>query len=472
MSLRERIARIFYNISTRLATVTTEVRDEQKGWTALRSRPNDRDISEIQKLYRDALEATRRNPMAKAVVDITTDFVLGDGIQISSNHKRIQSFLVKFWNHPLNAVDQKLQAMSDEITRAGDLFIVLFRNSQDGMSYLRFIPKEQIISIDTAPNDWETEIAYYQITDDPTAPKRWLSPHHPQSSDNDAVMLHYAINRPVGASFGEGDLDTVIPWLLRYSRMLEDRVRLHWAVRTFLWFVTVPTNLVERKQAEYSTPPEAGSIIVKDDAEEWTVEAPTLHAADAQHDLQAVRHMIDAVGYPPHWRGEGGDANLATATAMQLRPERHLRRRQNLMVYILQDIVYQSYLRAAQLTSLPMPRTPFHRLFNANVSDISRSDNQTLATAAKELGSALQSVFEQIPPRESPTLAKLSLRLMFKFAGEPQEDRTLNNIMREAGYDMKDIEDIELSTGPPGPGRAAHVIRQATSNGRTKEPTP
>ncbi len=309
------------SISTRLATISTEVRDEQKGWTALLAQPNDRDISEIQQLYRDALEATRRNPMAKAVVDITTDFVLGDGINISSNHKRVQHFLIRFWNHPLNNIEQRLQPMCDELTRAGDLFIVLFRNSQDGMSYVRFIPKEQIISIDTLENDWETEIAYYQVTDDPAAPKRWLSPHHPDSHDSDAVMLHYAINRPIGASFGEGDLDTVIPWLLRYSRMLEDRVRLHWAVRTFLWFVTVPTNLVERKQAEYATPPEAGSIIVKDDAETWSVEAPTLHAADAQHDLQAVRHMIDAVGYPPHWRGEGGDANLATATAMQLRPE-------------------------------------------------------------------------------------------------------------------------------------------------------
>ena len=39
--------------------------------------------------------------------------------------------------------------------------------------------------------------------------------------------------------------------------------------------------------------------------------------------------MIDAgSGYPPHWRGESGEANLATATAMQAPTERHLMRRQ------------------------------------------------------------------------------------------------------------------------------------------------
>ena len=48
--------------------------------------------------------------------------------------------------------------------------------------------------------------------------------------------------------------------------------------------------------------------------------------------------MIDAgSGYPPHWRGEAADANLATATAMQAPTERHLLRRQQYFSYILQE---------------------------------------------------------------------------------------------------------------------------------------
>ena len=436
-------------VAVKLATIGAEVDDKSSGWTSLSSRPNDRDLGQIHQLYRDALEATRKNPMAKAIVDITTDFVLGDGITISSNHNRMQSFINKFWNHPLNRVDQRLQAMSDELARAGDLFILLFRNDQDGMSYVRFVPKERIVEIVTAENDWETEILYRQITDDPTNPIEWVSPFHPQAEEAPAIMLHYSVNRPIGASFGEGDLDTIIPWLLRYSRMLEDRVRLHWAIRSFLWFVTVPTNRVDAKKSEYSRPPEAGSIIVKDDAEQWEVQSPNLRGSDAKWDMQSVRHMIDAVGFPPHWRGEGGDANLATATAMQLRPERHLRRRQNYMVFILQDIIYQSFVRAAAINKAGggVPRTPFHNLFNANVSDISRTDNTTLATASHELSESLNNVFAFLPPAKSPTLSKLALRLIFKFAGEPQDDSILNDILMESGYNPKQIEDITLSTG-------------------------
>jgi hypothetical protein len=444
--LGQRLAYFLNALAARLGSITVQVDETNKGWTAFGARPNDQDYATAAQLYRDALEATRKNPLAKAILDITTDFVVGDGIAISSNHGRLQRFTNRFWNHPQNRMDQRLAAMSDELTRAGDLFVALFRNPADGMSYVRFVTKEQIVRVVTAGNDWERELEYHQVQDDPLNPRIWLSPDHPDAAEAEAVMLHYAVNRPIGASLGEGDLDTVIPWLLRYSRMLEDRVRMHWAIRSFLWFVTVPTNKVESKKAEYSRPPEAGSIVVKDDAEEWEVKSPTLHASDARYDLQAVRNMIDAVGYPPHWRGEGGDANLATATAMQLRPERHLRARQNYLVFILQDIIYQAYLRAAAIgmQEASRPRAPFHQLFTANVTDISRADNETLARAANQLSLAFGQLFEWISPDQSTTLAKLALRMLFKFAGEPQEDDVLNAILRETGRSVDDIDAAAL----------------------------
>jgi hypothetical protein len=444
--IRNHLARLFNTLAVRLSGLTVQVDDASPGWTTFDAQPNDQDYATSAQLYRDALEATRKNPLAKAILDITTDFVIGDGISISSSHGRLQTFIDRFWNHPQNRIDQRLQAMSDELVRAGDLFVVLFRNPADGMSYIRFVTKEQIVHIETADNDWERELEYHQVQDDPLNPKIWLSPNHPAAAESDAIMLHYSVNRPVGASIGEGDLDTIIPWLLRYSRMLEDRVRMHWAIRSFLWFVTVPTNKVEAKKAEYSRPPEAGSIVVKDDAEDWDVKSPTLRASDARHDLQAVRQMIDAVGYPPHWRGEGGDANLATANAMQLRPERHLRRRQNYLVFVLQDIIYQSFLRAAAIgmQNATRPRASFHKLFSANISDISRADNESLARATNQLALAFGQTFEWIDPAESTTLAKLALRMFFKFAGEPQDDEVLNAILRESGRTTEEIDEAAL----------------------------
>ncbi|MFZ0545603.1 MAG: hypothetical protein WAM60_09195 [Candidatus Promineifilaceae bacterium] len=415
--------------------------DDSPGWVPLgRTGPNDLDYSERIQLYQDALEATRKNPLAKTIVDITTDFVLGDGIQISSQNVRMERFIGRFWHHRQNQVDQRLQSLADELSRAGDIFVLLFRNPQDGMSYLRFVTKEQIRFIETAENDWETELAYHQVGEmfggsipAGDAPTVWLSPNHPNSAEAEAVMLHYAINRPVGAAFGQGDLDTIIPWLLRYSRMLEDRVRAHWATRAFLWFVRVPSHKVEAKREQYSSPPDPGSIVVHDEAESWDVKSPTLRASDAQHDLKAVRHMIDAAGYPPHWRGEAGDANLATATAMQIRPERHLRRRQNYLVFILQDILYHAFVRAHQLGKAgrgSLPEQNYRELFTVSVADVSRSDNRELAQAGQALATAFSSLFAYVPAAESPSLRRKALQLLFKFMGEPLSEGRLGRLER------------------------------------------
>ena len=326
---------------------------------------------------------------------------------------------------------------SDELARAGDLFVLLFRNSGDGMSYIRFVTKDRICRIETAENDWECELAYYE-TQEVGEPRRWLAPGHPEAAAAAVVCLHYAVNRPIGALLGEGDLTTMIPWLLRYSKMLEDRVRLHWAMRAFLWLVSVPSNKIKEKQEQYRNPPESGSIIVHDESETWQAVTPTLRGVDAGADMRAVRSMIDAgSGYPPHWRGEAADANLATATAMQAPTERHLLRRQQYFTYLLQDILYHAYLRAGWAHGgAGVPSADYSRLFSMVTPDISRADNVALATAAKDLAQAMQTLAGQLPGK-SITYAKLATRLVLQAAGEPQDDEVLDRIISEAKGDPR-----------------------------------
>jgi hypothetical protein len=335
----------------------------------------------------------------------------------------------------------RLESMSDELARSGDLFPVLFTNQQDGLSYIRFVTKDRILKIETAPNDWETEIAYYE-QQDTGEPRVWLSPAHPDADQAQAVMLHYSVNRPAGALMGESDLTTMLPWLQRYSRMLEDRVRLHWSMRAFLWMVTVPTNMVKAKQEQYRTPPEAGSIVVKDESEDWQAVTPTLHGADASHDMSAVRGMIDAgSGYPPHWRGEAADANLATATAMQAPTERHLLRRQQYFTYMLQDLLFQAYQRAVRLGfARRLPSEDYAQLFTVLAPDVSRNDNEALARASQSLSQALQAVSQQLPGK-SDAFTRLALSTVLKFAGEPLDEQLLDTILQEAKNVDKKGED-------------------------------
>jgi len=429
LSLRERFGRWIAGTnghSQPLASISAQV-DDSAGWTAFAGGPNDRTTAEMQEQYTDALTAWRKNPMAKWVIDTVTDYTLGDGMRPEAQGS-MGRFLDAWWDHPKNYLTLRMPELTDELSRAGDIFLTLHRNPQDGLSYVRPIPKDKIIAIDTLPNDWETETAYYE-QQDVGEPKAWRSPHHPLASEAQAIMVHYAVNRPVGAMMGESDLGTMIPWLLRYSRMLEDRVRLHWAARAFLWIVTVPGNLVAAKKEQYRSAPDSGAVIVKDEGEQWTAVSPDLKGMDAQFDLRAIRMMIDAgSSLPPHWRGEPHNISLATSRSMDRSAARHLRRRQLYIRNMVQDLAHVAYSRAWEIGKVRAK--PNRDAIVVETTDIDREDNKELATAARDVSNALAIMAGQMAGR-SPKLQRLLLRLVLKFAGETTSDDDLDDIMAE-----------------------------------------
>lgn len=420
--------------------------------------PHDRDLATAQKYYMDALEAWRKNPLARRIVAIVSDYVLGDGIFLSSKNRTLNRFIETFWNHPENQLENRLETMCDELTRAGDLFPVLFLEEATGIPLIRFIPKDSLTDIKTAPNDWETELEYIQPQT--TGDKAWKSPKHPNAGTE--VMLHYKINGIIGALTGEGDLDVIIPWLQRYSRMLEDRVRLHWATRVFLWFVKVPTNKVQAKQQQYASPPAEGSVIVHDELEEWDIKTPNLQARDAKSDMDAVKTMLKAGnGFPGHWLAESGTSNLAEAKAMQAAPERHLKRRQNYFVWMLCDLTWQAYEMAQKSGKWPQltPR-PYTQLFTIQQPDISRTDNAELATAGKDLATALQTAAAQLPG-QSKTFAGRVLDLLHKFIGEDLPAEEKEKILNEA-FDPKNKP--EQPTAQPAQQQQSRILHDYAPN--------
>ena len=428
-----------------------DLRDGAAGWSAVAGsagagafggRPASDDA---RRQYEDALLAWRTNPYAKRIIDIITDYTVGDGLTPVAPGE-IGRFIDTFWSHPQNRLDLRLPELMDELSRAGDLFLVLFRNPADGQSYVRAVPKSDVIEIVTAENDWERELAYavgsdkLRVTSDeskvPELVARhsslvttFLSPAHPDAAAADAVMLHYSINRPVGALLGESELGSILPWLRGYSRMLEDRVRLNWAARAFLWFVTVPTGRVNAKAEQYSAPPEPGSIVVHDEGERWEMQAPNLRGLDAQHDMRALRQAISAgSGQPPHWHGDGGDINRAVAGAMQDPAVRRLRRRQRHLQHVVIDLCAVAYERAYEVGRAR--RRPDRAVIRVDLPDISREDNESLALAAERLTGAMGQLLAALPGF-SPTLVGQLLPLVFKFAGEPLSPGVTNMILDE-----------------------------------------
>ena len=169
--------------------------------------------------------------------------------------------------------------------------------------------------------------------------------------------------------------------------------------------------------------------------------------------MKSVRQMIDAgSGFPPHWRGEPSDANLATAVAMQTPTERHLARRQRYFVYMLQDLLYQAYQRSAQLGKVrSLKEGEYAKLFTVAAPDVSRSDNEALARAARDLSTAFQTLGNQLGVNNSKEFQRLALHSVMRFAGEPLDDATVIAISEAA----KPPQAPTPGVGSPGGGASA-----------------
>jgi hypothetical protein len=322
---------------------------EDRGWRPLAEPAGAlRRWPEVRATLERAAETCRTNPLAARLVGMTTDFVVGSGATVATAAGGPpEPFVSDFWAHPLNHLDLRVYRWGDELTRAGELFLALCRNPADGMSYVREIPAAQIDGIDTDPDDLEHELRYHQLTGDIDG--TWWPG---REGGGDQILLHYAINRPVGEVRGISDLAAVLPWLERYDLWLEDRVRINRYKGAYLWHVKVEGALpgqLEAKRAQYARIPSPGSLIVTDGHETWTAVQPQIGADDVEADGKAIRLMIAAgAGVPLHFLAEGESATRATAREMGTATFRHFSHRQHVFAALVEDVIRVAAERAGR----------------------------------------------------------------------------------------------------------------------------
>lgn len=440
--LRGWLAKAIGGDLVQLASIGTTVVKDRDGWEALlRERSTeDRLYVEWAEDVKDALEAWRRNFLVRQIVRLTTNYVVGDGIGISSEISTVEKFIREWWDHRLNKMDLRLAKMSDELVRAGELFPVLFQNEYDKMTYVRFIPARQINKIETDEEDLERELKYHRLGTLKDVQGTWWASRE-TAKPGDPVTLHYAVNRPIGCVRGEGDLVPILPWAKRYQEWLKDRVRLNRArVEGGLWDVTIDDEgQVEAKREQYGkSPPEHGSVIVHGKGEEWKALNLNIDAANVKDDGKVLRLAVaTGAGVPLHFFSEGESATKATAAFMGGPTFRHYRERQDYFCFILCDMIEQAYRLSGK-------RYYSDLRLKATVPDIEERDNKLMAQSAKLIVDALATMADR-----GWVTDELAIELAFKFAGEILSQEEIQRILEAAPRAPAEPENEELSAVQP-----------------------
>lgn len=403
-----------------LATVR-ENEDSITVGRAFAAAERDRMSVDRQSVLEDALDAWRFNPLARRIVGLTTQYVVGGGIAINCRHAATAAFIHSFWHHPLNRMATRCYELCDELTRTGNLFILL-TTDRSGMSYLRAVPADQIERIEARENDIEQPERFWlkaglKEADPLPYPAFDRQNDSPGEQGFEAVMLHYTINRPVGAQWGESDLAPALKWLSRYTGWLEDRARLNRFRNSFMFVVRSAFTSEEerrmRQAALQANPPTPGSILVCDESETWEVISPKLEAYQAGEDGLSLKKMIAAgVGLPMHFLAEPEGATRTTAEAAGGPTYRHFEQRQKYFMWVIEDMLAAVIQRRYQVDR----HVSRHAEVVVSGADISARDNVSLSLSAANITGALNVLRDRNLIDDAEFL-----RLAYRFAGEPVE---------------------------------------------------
>jgi len=451
--VRSFISRGLATVSTWLAAISARVKDGDPGWTQLSGGgPADRPWYERYEDLLDALEAWKRNFLIRQIVRLTTAYVVGDGIKVSSKRRGVDRFIQEFCGHPENRIAKRLVKWSDELVRAGEIFIALSApNPLNGMSYVREIPASCVPFILCDENDYERPLEFHEQNPHTynLEPKIWKSKH--VAMPGEPLLLHFKINEVVGATRGESDLGPVLPVAERYTAWLRDRVDFN-RVRTEMAVVDIEVEddtQVAAKQKQYeTTSPVRGSIYVHGRGERIEFPSANLQGWDASPDGRAQRLAVaTAANIPLHFLAEGDSATRSTAVEMGDPTHRHYRMRQADLGDMLIELVTVAYERAVAIGKAKSYKNNDLKI-EAEAPDISRADNEALAKAALTIVTAFGKMrtFGWITD-------EMAVRLSFKFAGEILTEEQITDILdwsEEHGREAADGDGSETETDEGG----------------------
>lgn len=377
-------------------------------------------------IHNRCYETYNANPLALAIIELTTSFVLGEGLTVSACNKRVQEVIDSFWHHPENHMDERIYSLCTELSLYGEQFIHFFVNTYNGTVIIRQIDPSLIDQIETDPEDIEKPLRFHRrpIGQVMTATSGDPPPqivHMPTSEDMQGTwfkageeVLHIAINKVSNAKRGKSDLATLLTWLKRYQEWLIDRARINKYKTAFLWDVTLrgaDKKTLDRKQMEYTAPPQPGTVLVHSEAEKWTAVEPQINAGDASADARAIKLMV-AVGatLPEHYLSDGDYGNRATASEMSLPTMLKFKRRQRIIRYMLTCIL-DRVIKEAQRVGKLGPR--IDTSYDITFPEIDSEEHNVLAQGMNWLVPALQTAKAQ-----GWISDETAMKIMFEYCGE------------------------------------------------------
>jgi hypothetical protein len=339
---------------------------EDENWRRISQVTRTRDLPEIKqdKMIKIIDWLCDRKPQAKRIVDLTRNFIIGDGIKFKAEKPETQEVLDRFWQ--INDLENKQKIKVEELSKYGEWIAKPFTNDISGMVKIGAVDPEQIDKVERNPENAEdlqvmvmktvgskkTKYAIMDVNYKVDDPAGKIEGDEKVMKKTDGEVFFFTVNRGSFGTRGKSDLLAIADWIDIYDRTLFTMAERTPFLLAFLWDIMIkgasPEDMQKRLNELKLHPPKPGSYNIHNDNEEWSAVTPDLKAGNNTETMKLLRtQLTGGSGYPNHWLfGIGEDINKATSQEISEPIYRQLKDRQQTVVSIF-SVLFRYQIQTA-----------------------------------------------------------------------------------------------------------------------------
>lgn len=332
---------------------------EDIGWIRINGRASDSQEAageDFERMVKRSRLAFIKNPIIAQAINLTTSYTFGEGVstpRAAKDNKEVQDIISEFWNSPDNKISistaEVQQKISNKLQYDGEIAFAL-RVDFDGSVYVRYYDPVSIIEVIHDPSDSMRPMFFKRRVNmkDQYVPDysnglahlrkekqlEWLALLLALGIKDDQVpenlfCYHVKINNDILDVRGVPEVYRALDWMNANSKINSDMSLFIQTQAQFAWkkkFNGTKAQMQAVKartgqNANLNNPARgAGSMLIENG--KVSNEPIDLNPGSGQLFEIGIRRTllmtVAAFGMMEHYFGDGAQANLATATAMEL----------------------------------------------------------------------------------------------------------------------------------------------------------
>ena len=375
------------------------------------------------------------NPLAHRIIEMTKDFVIGDGFSYKAENEDVQRILDAHWNDPVNSWDIKQDDKCRELSIFGEQFYPVFVNPYNGHVRLGIIDPGMVKSVKVDKKNPEVirsiilKSSNYN-KDDKKSTLKVINPIQKKGSKDNGFyageVFVFNLNKTTSMSRGRSDLLSLADWIDGYDQFLFARLERANILNNYVWDVLLEgaDEGSINKWLENQSMPKPGSVRAHNEKVTWKAVTPELQSSDASKEANLFKmQILGGAGFPNLWFGEGGEGIRAAAQEMSLPTMKHLKNRQRYIKYMITHIF--EFVIDQAILAKELPRD-VNKTFSVIMPILTKEKEVTMGMAAFRVTESIKIALEN------------------KWINEEQAKVAWQTFMKEIlGLDIKDIKEKE-----------------------------